>query len=83
MYNLQINHQLVIVVVEATPVVVSRLLQAGQQSGLPLGVVSYNLGDTIAIRACIASCDYVVVTLWHLDTTSYTGTKFIVSSIHI
>ena len=48
-YNIQFTtYHLVVVEVIATTVLESRLLQAGQQSGLPLGVVPHNSVDAIA-----------------------------------
>ena len=69
------TYHLVVVVVIATTVEVSRLLQAGQQSGLPLGVVPHNSGAARATRARVASCNDDVVTVGHLDTTSYAAMK--------
>ena len=48
-----------------------RLLQAGQQRGLPLGVVPHNSGGE-----GLASCDDYIVTVGHLDTTSMAAMKY-------
>ena len=52
------------------------MLQAGQQSGLPLGVVPHNSGAARATRARVASCNDDVVTVGHLDTTSMAAMKY-------
>ena len=72
------THQLVVVVVEATTVTMSRSLQAGQQRGLPLGVVPHNSGNATygSPYAIPASCDNEVVTFGHLDTTSNPGMSY-------
>ena len=82
MYNVQLTtYHFVVVVVIATTRVVSRILQAGQQSGLPLGVVPHNSGGAHVIRASPASCDDYVVTVGHLDTTSLPGMSYQLVSI--
>ena len=58
------THQLIVLVVIATTVTMSRCLQAGQQRGLPLGVVPHNSGKAIVTRQP-ASCDDNVVTAGH------------------
>ena len=76
-YNVQLTaHHLDVVVVIATTVSVSRCLQAGQQRGLPLGVVAHNSGEARATRARVSSCDDDVVTVGHLDTTSMAAMKY-------
>ena len=68
-YNEQhTTHQLVVVVVIATTVESPRLLQAGQQSDLPLDAVAHNSGG--ASQATAFSCDDDVVSVGHLDSTS-------------
>ena len=74
------TYHLVIVVVIATTVVPSRCLQAGQQCGLPLGVVPHYSGDAI-IRAPEASCDDDLATAGHIDTTSISAMKYQLVSI--
>ena len=80
--NVQLTtYHLVVVVVIATTVVDSWLLQAGQQSGLPLGVVPHNSGNATKAStnastcelAIPASCDNDDVTVGHLDTTNNPG----------
>ena len=76
-YNIQFTtYHLVVVEVIATTVLESRLLQAGQQSGLPLGAVAHNSGAARATRARVASCDDVVVTVGYLNTTSISAMKY-------
>ena len=70
------THQLVVVIVIATTVVSPWCLQAGQQRGLPLGVVPHHSGDAIVTRARVASCDDDVVTVGHFDTTSMAAMKY-------
>ena len=62
------THHLVVVVVIATTGYISCLLQAGQQSGLPLDAVAHNSGG--ASQATAFSCDDDVVSVGHLDSTS-------------
>ena len=81
-YNIQFTtYHLVVVVVIATTVVDSWLLQAGQQSGISLGVVLHNSGNATKAStnastcelAIPASCDNDDVTVGHLDTTNNPG----------
>ena len=63
------TYQLVVVIVIATTVFISRCLQAGQQRGLPLGVVPHHSAEAIRVAFPFnASCDDNVVTVGHLDT---------------
>ena len=85
-YNAQhTTHQLVVVVVIATTVESPRLLQAGQQSGISLGVVLHNSGNATKPRcpgnAIPATCDNDVVTVGHVDTTSNPGMSYQIVSV--
>ena len=78
-YNVPLTtYHLVIVVVIATTVCMSRCLQAGQQSGLPLGVVPHHSGDAIIIRANVSSssCDDDLAAAGNIDTTSIAAMKY-------
>ena len=80
LYYVQLStyHHLVIVVVVAATVAFPLCLQAGQQSGLPLGVVPHHSGDAIIIWANVSSssCDDDLAAAGNIDTTSIAAVKY-------